>query len=62
MSKSVEIKSRSEAKWGPWLNWSGCSKQCAGGVRRRRRMGYGPGANFEVKNFGRIIDDGLETK
>ncbi|CAG5105955.1 Oidioi.mRNA.OKI2018_I69.chr1.g2603.t1.cds [Oikopleura dioica] len=39
--------SKTAAKWGPWLNWSGCSQLCGGGIRRRRRMGYGPGANFE---------------
>lgn len=26
-----------DAGWGPWTNWTECTKSCGGGVRSRRR-------------------------
>ena len=30
------------------MSWSGCSRNCGGGIKRRKRVGYGAGSNFQV--------------
>ena len=46
-----------ESSWSQWSSWGFCSKDCGGGVRKRRRKCYTPDSRYgENKCRGAMVE------